>query len=86
MGLFYPDQELATGLNNQVATFQPESSAGQLKTMRLAQSVTAEYSKLPRLTSSAQVALVLAEVNATMTRCKFGVYEKDLAVHLNLIG
>ena len=80
-----PDQELATGLNNQVATFQPESSAGQLKTMRLAQSVTAEYSNYWGATSSAQVALVLAGVNATMTRCN-GVYEKDLAVHLNLIA
>lgn len=80
-----PEQEFVSGLNNQVATHRPESSAGQLKTMRLAQSVTAEYSNYWGATSSAQVALVLAGVNLTMTRCN-GVYEKDLAVHLNLIA
>ena len=62
----------------------PESSAGQVKTMRLAQSVTAEYSNFFGATSAAQLSLVLAAINATMTRCN-GVYEKDLAVHLNLI-
>ncbi|HRD43679.1 MAG TPA: zinc-dependent metalloprotease family protein, partial [Ferruginibacter sp.] len=35
--------------------------------------------------SSAQVALVLAAINNTLTRCN-GVYEKDLALHLNLIA
>ncbi len=60
-------------------------SGGDLKTLRLAQSVTAEYSNYFGATSSAQVALVLAAVNATMTRCN-GVYEKDLALHLNLIA
>ncbi len=62
-----------------------ESSAGELKTMRLAQSVTAEYSNYFGATSAAQVALVLAAINATLTRCN-GVYEKDLALHLNLIA
>ncbi len=62
-----------------------ESSAGQLKTMRLAQSVTAEYSNYFGATSAAQVGLVLAAINATLTRCN-GVYEKDLALHLNLIA
>jgi hypothetical protein len=32
-----------------------------------------------------QVGLVLAAINATLTRCN-GVYEKDLAIHLNLIA
>lgn len=64
---------------------RPTSSAGQLKTMRLAQSVTAEYSNWFGATSAAQVDLVLGGVNATMTRCN-GVYELDLAVHLNLIA
>jgi hypothetical protein len=53
--------------------------------MRLAQSVTAEYSNYFNATSASQVSLVLAAVNATMTRCN-GVYEKDLALHLNLVS
>lgn len=62
-----------------------ESSAGQLKTMRLAQSCTGEYSNYFGAFNSSQVALVLAAFNATLTRAN-GVYEKDLAVHLNLIA
>ncbi len=61
------------------------TSTGQLKTMRLAQSCNGEYSNWFGATSSAQVALVLAAFNATLTRCN-GVYEKDLALHLNLIA
>jgi hypothetical protein len=81
-----PDEVLATGLNNQVMnTGMTGRSGGDLKTMRLAQSVTAEYSNYFGATSSAQVSLVLAAVNATMTRCN-GIYEKDLALHLNLVA
>ncbi|HEX4876735.1 MAG TPA: zinc-dependent metalloprotease family protein [Chitinophagaceae bacterium] len=79
-----PDQQLAAGLNGQVANITARSG-GDLKTMRLAQSVTAEYSNYFGATSSAQVSLVLAAVNATLTRCN-GVYEKDLALHLNLVA
>ncbi|MBM3158822.1 MAG: T9SS type A sorting domain-containing protein [Bacteroidetes bacterium] len=79
-----PDQQLALGVNNQVYLQRIESNAGQLKTMRLAQSVTAEYSNYFGAFSAAQVNLVLAAVNATMTRTN-GCYEKDLAVHLNLV-
>jgi hypothetical protein len=61
------------------------SSTGQLKTMRLAQSCNGEYANYFGATSSAQVGLVLAAFNATLTRCN-GVYEKDLALHLNLIA
>ena len=61
------------------------SSTGQLKTMRLAQSCNGEYANFFGATSSAQVALVLAAFNATLTRAN-GVYEKDLALHLNLIS
>jgi len=60
------------------------SSAGELKTMRLAQSCNGEYANYFGATSSAQVGLVLAGMNATLTRCN-GCYEKDLALHLNLI-
>lgn len=62
-----------------------KSSAGKLKTMRLALSCTAEYSNFFRATNSGQVALVLAGFNATLTRCN-GVFEKDLGLHLNLIS
>jgi hypothetical protein len=79
-----PDEKLEIDLNNQVNSTVARSG-GNLKTMRLAQSVTAEYSNYFGATSSAQVSLVLAAVNATLTRCN-GVYEKDLALHLNLIA
>ncbi len=61
------------------------ASTGQLKTMRLAQSCNGEYANFFGATSSAQVGLVLAAFNATLTRCN-GCYEKDLALHLNLIS
>ncbi len=61
------------------------SSTGQLKTMRLAQSCNGEYANWFGATSAADVALVLAAYNATLTRCN-GCYEKDLALHLNLIA
>jgi hypothetical protein len=80
-----PDEQMATGLNNAVGTNRNNSSTGELKTMRLAQSVVAEYSNFFGATSAAQVNLVLAAVNAPMTRPN-GCYEKDLALHLNLIN
>ncbi|WP_300565174.1 reprolysin-like metallopeptidase [Flavobacterium sp.] len=66
------------------------SSAGQLKTMRLAQSCDAEYSvyyqkKLVPAATVGVMATSLAAINATLTRCN-GVYEKDLALHLNLVA
>ncbi len=80
------DRNMAEGLRTQVANSGVTGrSGGDLKTMRLAQSVTAEYSNYFGATSSAQVSLVLAGINATLTRCN-GVYEKDLALHLNLIS
>lgn len=80
------DERMAVGLDNQVNnTGITARSGADLKTMRLAQSVTAEYSNYFGATSAAQVGLVLAAVNATMTRCN-GVYEKDLALHLNLVA
>ena len=80
------DQILATGINSDVSRSGMTSrSTGDLKTMRLAQSVTAEYSNYFGATSASQVSLVLAAINATLTRCN-GVYEKDLALHLNLVA
>jgi hypothetical protein len=80
------DTKMVTDLNAQVNNpNNTERSGGDLKTMRLAQSCNGEYSNYFGATSSAQVALVLAAFNATLTRCN-GVYEKDLALHLNLIA
>lgn len=80
------DEGLATGLNAQINNSGITArSGGDLKTMRLAQSCNAEYSNYFGATSASQVALVLAAFNATLTRCN-GIYEKDLALHLNLIA
>ena len=83
------DKEMIADLNHKLhgsnTSNSTASSTGELKTMRLAQSCTAEYSNFFGATSSAQVALVLAAYNATLTRCN-GVYEKDLALHLDLIA
>ncbi|WP_353088938.1 reprolysin-like metallopeptidase [Flavobacterium sp.] len=61
------------------------ASNGVLKTMRLAQSCTAEYSNYFGATSAAQVNLVIDAFNETMTRAN-GCYEKDLGVHLNIVA
>jgi hypothetical protein len=79
-----PEQQLSTSIGDQVNA-RVARSTGDLKTMRLAQSVTAEYSNYFGATSASLVALVLAAVNATLTRSN-GVYEKDLALHLNLVA
>ncbi|RYY46816.1 MAG: T9SS type A sorting domain-containing protein [Chitinophagaceae bacterium] len=81
------DQEMFAGMNGQITQRGNgiESSAGELKTMRLAQSCNGEYSNYFGAFNASQVGLVLAAFNATMTRCN-GVYEKDLALHLNLIA
>jgi hypothetical protein len=82
-----PEQQLSASLDRQATNVSDVTarSTGDVKTLRLAQSVTAEYSNFFGATSASQVALVLAAVNATLTRCN-GVYEKDLAIHLNLIA
>jgi subtilisin-like proprotein convertase family protein len=68
-----------------ISSNKVQSSAGQLKTMRLALSCNAEYANYFKATSAAQVGLVLAAFNNTLTRCN-GVYEKDLGVHMNLVA
>jgi len=80
------EKQLNSNINSTIGnrTQAAGSSTGQLKTMRLAQSCNGEYSNWFGAYSSADVALVLAAYNATLTRCN-GVYEKDLALHLNLI-
>ena len=80
------DKKMAFELNAKITPLHlAQRSTGDLKTMRLAQSVTAEYSNYFGATGSAQVSLVLAAINNTLTRCN-GVYEKDMALHLNLVS
>lgn len=62
-----------------------KASNKKYKTFRLALSCTAEYSNYFGATSSANVSLVIAAMNATMTRVN-GVYERDLALHFNMIN
>ncbi len=81
-----PEDRLAVTLDEQLnGAGTTLRSGGDLKTLRLAQSVTAEYSNYFGATSASQVNLVLAAINNTLTRCN-GVYERDLALHLNLIS
>jgi len=80
------EQQMVSAINDQVMTLNTVARSGNnLKTMRLAQSCNAEYSNYFGAFSSADVSKVLAAFNATLTRCN-GVYEKDLALHLNLIA
>ena len=79
------EQQLSSNINSAISGRTEGASTGQLKTIRLAQSCNAEYSNWFGATNSSQVGLVLAAFNATLTRCN-GVYEKDLALHLNLIA
>jgi Metallo-peptidase family M12B Reprolysin-like/Secretion system C-terminal sorting domain/Bacterial pre-peptidase C-terminal domain/Fibronectin type III domain len=84
-----PDADLAIGLNTQVSNLGIAArSGGDLKTMRLAQSCNGEYANFfgaSTAGTAADQAIVLSAFNATLTRCN-GVYEKDLALHLNLVA
>lgn len=78
------DVALTSDISNKVGN-TTLSDNGKYKTFRLALSCTAEYANYFGASSSANVGLVLAGMNATMTRVN-GVMEKDLSVHLNLIA
>ena len=81
------DHALVLDINNQIPSTN-KSSTAQLKVMRLAQSCNGEYAAYfgaSTAGNSTDQAKVLAAFNATLTRCN-GVYEKDLALHLNLIA
>lgn len=82
------EQQLGSEVMDKAAVITPSltgTSAGTLKTMRLAQSCNGEYANFFGATSAAQSGLVLAAFNNTLTRVN-GVFEKDLALHLNLIA
>ncbi|MFN0277157.1 MAG: reprolysin-like metallopeptidase, partial [Pyrinomonadaceae bacterium] len=79
------EKNMFSDISSQVSrNLAPESNTGNIKTMRLAQSCNGEYSNFFGAFNSSQVNLVLAAFNGTLTRTN-GVYEKDLALHLNLI-
>lgn len=83
------EQNLDRNYAAQTNNFALRSNAGQVKTMRLAQSCNGEYANYfgANVANQATIGpgLVLAAFNATLTRCN-GVYEKDLSLHLNLIA
>ena len=70
------DTQVATDLAGRTT----QSSSGELLTFRLALSCNAEYTSY----FGGTVAGALAAMNATMTRVN-GVFEKDLAIHMNLV-
>ena len=78
-----PEQVLTDDLATPEVTAR--SSTGSLLTFRLALSCNGEYANYFGATSSAQVANVLAQFNATMTRVN-GVFEKDFAIHMNIVA
>lgn len=82
------DQEVFSSVNQNIPiTHRTSSDDGVLRVIRLAQSCNGEYANFFGASSAgtpADTAIVLAAFNATLTRCN-GVYEKDLALHLNLI-
>jgi hypothetical protein len=74
-------------LNQAPSNTTNKASNQTYKTLRLALSCTGEYAAYFGASTSgtaADKALVIAAMNATMTRVN-GIYEKDLAVHLNMI-
>lgn len=80
------DKNLVDKLGEQLpSNLSSKISDTTLRTIRLAQSCNGEYANYFGAYSSAQVGLVIAAFNATLTRCN-GVYEKDLALHLNLVS
>lgn len=81
------ENTMKSSLDRQIPAWN-KINTGELRVMRLAQSCNGEYAAYFGATTAgtaADKALVLAAFNATLTRCN-GVYEKDLALHLNLVA
>ena len=64
-----------------VLSLRPNADDGNLRTYRLAMSVTGEYT----VYFGGTKALALAAINNSLTRCN-GVFEIDFGVHMNLIA
>jgi subtilisin-like proprotein convertase family protein len=73
------DHAVATDVNRTIETNR--SNSGELLTFRLALSCNGEYTAY----FGGTVANALAAMNATMTRVN-GVFEKDFAIHMNIIA
>lgn len=71
-------QKPASAFNHQPGDFS-KSADKKYRTMRLAMSVTGEYTQF----HGGTVAGALTAINATLTRVN-GIFEKDFALHLNL--
>ena len=78
-----PDQDLAIDLSKK--GLGSRSSSGELLTFRLALSCNGEYANYFGATSAAQVGLVNAQFNATMTRVN-GIFETDFGIHMNIVA
>jgi subtilisin-like proprotein convertase family protein len=81
------DQNIASDLSSTFGTVS-RSSSNQLLTFRLALSCNGEYANYFGASTwgtTADKALVLAAFNATMTRVN-GVFEKDFAIHMNIVS
>ena len=78
------DTELVNSIETNTA-ITARSSSASYKTFRLALSCTAEYSNYFGAASAANSALVMAAFNATMARVN-GIYERDLAIHMNIVA
>lgn len=70
--------KLEKGAKKSLRVLKPMNSDKKYRTMRLALSVTGEYTQY-----FGGVPQALAAINATLTRCN-GVFEKDFALHLIL--
>ena len=78
-----PEQNLVMDLSNKGELSR--SSTGELLTFRLALSCNGEYANYFGATSAAQVGLVNAAFNATMTRVN-GIFETDFGIHMNIVA
>jgi subtilisin-like proprotein convertase family protein len=78
-----PEQNLVQDLSGKGQLSR--SSSGELLTFRLALSCTGEYANYFGATSAAQVGLVNAAYNATMTRVN-GIFETDFGIHMNIVA
>jgi hypothetical protein len=78
-----PEQDLAIDLAKN--GLSSRSSGAELLTFRLALSCNGEYANYFGATSAAQVGLVNAAYNATMTRVN-GIFETDFGIHMNIVA
>jgi len=81
------EKQIVSSLNRQATEINLSTarSGGNIRTLRLALSCNGEYSNYFGASKEADSSKVLAAFNATLARCN-GIFEKDLAIHMNLIA